>query len=127
MLLAWLRIAGIGQRQTRCAPSIKSPNYVGRAPQPNILEGCSREARGVAFRTEDDHVKIMVGRDRQPRARGRVEPPLEHVTFDNQCARNTALTSALAFGPNIDEYGLRFCRRLIGLLGREPPQSGTRR
>jgi hypothetical protein len=33
----------------------------------------------------------MIDRDWQPRAGDRVEPPLEHVTFDNQRARNPAL------------------------------------
>src|SRR5580704_11711877 len=67
----------------------------------------------------------MTGRDRQPRAGGRVEPPLEHVTFAGQRARNAALDCALAFGTNIDEYRLCFVHRLIGLIRSQPSKPGT--
>jgi hypothetical protein len=60
----------------------------------------------MAFGTEHDHLDVMIGRDRQPRAGGWVEPPLEHVTFNNQRACNTTLNRALAFGTNIDEHRL---------------------
>ncbi len=74
-------------RQTHCVPGLKSTNHVRRAAESKILESCGREARGIAFGTEHDHMEIMIGRDRQPRAGGGVEPPLEDVTFDNQRAR----------------------------------------
>ena len=60
----------------------------------------------------------MIRRDRQPRAGGRVKPPLEHVALDNQRALNTTLDRALAFGANIDEYRLCFGHRLMGLIRR---------
>src|SRR6202034_4434672 len=45
-------------------------------------------------------------------------PPLEHITFDNQRARNTTLNRVLALGTNIDEYRPRFDDRLIGPIWR---------
>ena len=93
-------------RQTHCVPGLKSTNHVRRAAESKILESCGREARGIAFGTEHDHMEIMIGRDRQPRAGGGVSWSYQDVTFDNQRARNTALDRALAFGANIDQYRL---------------------
>ena len=79
---------------------------------PRSLQSCSREARGIAFGTEHDHLDVMIGRDRQPRAGDRVESPLEHVTFDNQRAHDTALDRALTVRTDVDQYRVCFGYRL---------------
>ena len=60
----------------------------------------------------------MIARDRQPRAGGWVQPPLEHVTFNHQRARDTTLNRTLAFGTNIDKRRLCLDHRLIGFIWR---------
>ena len=87
---------------------MKSTNHVRRAPQSEILQSRGSQARGIAFGTEQDHLEVMIGRDRQPRAGSRVKPPLERVALDPQRAGNTALGRALTFGTNINEYRLCF-------------------
>jgi hypothetical protein len=42
---------------------MKSTYHIRRAPEPEILQSCSREAGGIAFRTEHDHLDVMMGRD----------------------------------------------------------------
>ncbi len=55
-----------------------------------------------------------------------VEPPLQHVAFDNYRARNTAFRCALVFRANIDERRSLIDHRFVRLLWREPSQSRTR-
>jgi len=82
---------------------MKTTNHIRRTRESNILQSCSGEARGIAFGAEHDYLEIVIFHDRQPRVGGWVEPPLEHVTLDNQRVGNSSLDRALAFWTNIDE------------------------
>jgi hypothetical protein len=53
---------------------------------------------------EHDHLDAVIGRDRESGGGSGVEPPLEDVAFNNECAWNGAFGRALSFGANVDEY-----------------------
>ena len=109
-------------RQPGGLPGPEATDHVGRPAYADLLQRGRGQARGVALGAQHQHVQV-VGRDRQPRVAGRVEPPLQHVALDEQRARDVALLGALGRRPDVDEHGAA----LPGLHGAqrvEPQQPG---
>src|SRR5260370_617299 len=83
-------------------PGHEAPVQVGRVADAEVLQGCRREARGIALGAEDDDVRVVAGL-RQPGGRGRVETPFQDVALHDQGAGDLALGRALGGRADVDE------------------------
>ena len=78
------------------------------------------ERRRVALRAHHDDARVGAGQSRDPGLAARVQPPLEHVTADDDRPWDLALDDPLLQRPDVDKY------RAVGegserRLGPEPP------
>ena len=95
----------VRRRESGSVPGLEATHHVGRAQQPELLQGSGREARRVALRAQHDHPHVVAGGLGKPCRAGGVEPPLEHVALDQQGSGHLALEGALRGRADVDELG----------------------
>jgi Domain of unknown function (DUF222) len=91
-----------GARQSHRTPGAIPAVEVGGTVNSQLLQRCGRQARGIPLVTYQNDPGV-VRRDVEPRIRGRVEPPLQHVAVDDERAGDLALGTPVDLRADVDE------------------------
>ncbi len=84
-------------------PRLVTPVQVGRVDQTQFLQGRGRQARRVAFVTHHDDDLMMVMDLAYAMWAGRIESPLQYVTFDHDGSGEIAVATTLGLWPDVDD------------------------
>jgi hypothetical protein len=84
---------------------LETADKVGRAGQPQPLQGVCSEAGAVALIADDHDPPSGVVSDREPVGAGRSEPPLEHVPVNDDRSRKITVAVALIDRPGVNHKG----------------------
>jgi hypothetical protein len=89
---------------------LETADKVGRTGQPQPLQGVCSEAGAVALIADDHDLPSGVVSDREPVGAGRIEPPLENVSVNDDRSRKITVAVSLIDRPCVDNKGA--CRHL---------------
>ena len=94
----------------QCCPGLETADKVGRTGQPQPLQGVCSEAGAVALIADDHDPPGGVVSDREPVGAGRIEPPLENVSVNDDRSRKITVAVSLIDRPCVNNKGA--CRHL---------------
>jgi len=91
----------------QCCPGLETADKVGRTGQPQPLQRVCSEAGAVALIADDHDPPSGVVNDREPVGAGRIEPPLEHVSVNDDRSRKLTVAVPLIDRPCVNNKGAR--------------------
>lgn len=91
----------------QCCPGLETADKVGRTGQPQPLQGVCSEAGAVALIADDHDPPSGVVSDREPVGAGRIEPPLENVSVDDDRSGKITVAFSLIDRPCVNNKGAR--------------------
>jgi hypothetical protein len=89
----------------KCRPGLETANKVGRAGQPQPLQGVCSEAGAVALVADHHDPPGGVVSDREPVGAGRSEPPLENIPVNDDRSRKITVAVSLIGRPGVNNKG----------------------
>jgi hypothetical protein len=92
---------------TQCCPGLETADKVGRTGQPQPLQSVCSEAGAVALIADDHDPPSGVVSDREPVGSGRIEPPLENVSVNDDRSRKITVAVSLIDRPCVNNKGAR--------------------
>ncbi len=92
-------------RCSSCQPRLITPAQVGCVGEANPLQGVGSKAGAVALVADKDDATVGVVGDRQTMGAGRVEPPLEDVSIDDEGAGKFPVALTLVMRADVDDEG----------------------
>jgi hypothetical protein len=91
---------------------LKPADEIGRTGQPQPLQGVCSEAGAVALIADDHDPPSGVVSDREPVRAGRIEPPLENVSVNDDRSGKVTVAVSLIDRPCVNNKGARCHLRL---------------
>jgi hypothetical protein len=86
---------------------LETADKVGRTRQSQPLQGVCSEAGAVTLIADDHDPPSGVVSDREPVGAGRVEPPLENVSVDDDRSGKITVAVSLIDRPSVNNKGAR--------------------
>ncbi len=94
-----------GGPPTQRCPGLETADKVGRTRQSQPLQGVCSEAGAVALVADDHDPPSGVVSEREPVGAGRIEPPLEHVSVNDNRSRKITVPVSLIDRPRVNNKG----------------------
>jgi hypothetical protein len=91
----------------QCCPGLETADEVGRTGQPQPLQGVRSEAGAVALIADNHDPPGAVEINRQPVGAGRIQPPLEDVSVNDDSSRKITVAVPLVDRPRVNNKGAR--------------------